>query len=224
MEIEQYLYDLTATVDAIDAYTMRSKSGASVQLCNMGASVLALSLPDKEGKFEDIASGVSVRGINGLNGDFDNGVNFAERLWESSVETNRVMMMITYERDGVAITNQATFDFDDDNTLEITYIACIDQDSAFDLSQRMTFNLGEDMHVEIMGNGNGNIYPITAAQRGILTEVATLSSAISGRKITLLSSHPDIYYDEESITPVTAKYTILTADERFIQKCVYRFQ
>ncbi len=226
MEIEQYLYDMNASGEAIVAYTMCSQSGASVQLCNLGASVLALSLPDRDGKLEDVASGVSMRGVRGLNSDFDSGINFAERLWESRVETNRVVMVLSYERDGVGIMNEAIFDFDDDNTLEITYVACVDQDSIFDLTQRMSFNLGADMDVNIASEGSlpdTNIYPISAAKPGILLEVATLKSEVSGRKITVLSSQPDIYFDGEMIAPLTSKSTLLEAEKRFIQKSVFKF-
>lgn len=232
MEIEQYLYDLNASGEAIVAYTMRSESGASVQLCNLGASVLALSLPNAEGKFEDVASGVSVRGLRGMESDFDNGIKFADRLWESRVETNRVVMMLSYERDGVGIMNEAIFDFDDDNTLEITYVACVDQDSIFDLTQSMTFNLGQSCEVgqgcEVAIDGtseNGQIYSIDGAKRGILAQVATLHAADSKRKITILSSQPDIYYNEQNcaIAPICAESTILAADVRFIQKNVYKF-
>ncbi len=226
MEIEQYLYDLNASGEAIVAYTMRSKSGASVQLCNLGASVLALSLPDADGKFEDVAAGVSVRGVRGLDGDFDNGIKFSDRLWESRVEVNRVVMMLSYERDGVGIINEAIFDFDDDNTLEITYVATVDQDSIFDLTQSLTFNLGERSEVKINSENEGSsILPITDAKPGILAEVATIHSTQSGRKVTILTSQPDIYYDPEKceIAPLTAKSMILAADVRFIQKNVYRF-
>ncbi len=227
MEIEQYLYDLNAKGEAIVAYTIRSKSGASVQLCNLGASVLALSLPDAEGKFEDVASGVSMRGLRALDGDYDSGINFADRLWESRVETNRVVMMLSYERDGVGIVNEAIFDFDDDDTLEITYVACVDSDSIFDLTQSLSFNLGESCEVKINSNecGDSSVFPITDAKPGILAEVATLHSPISKRKITLFSSQPDIYYNAEKceIAPLTAESKILAAEVRFIQKSLYRF-
>ncbi|MFI3247803.1 MAG: hypothetical protein R3Y39_01570 [Rikenellaceae bacterium] len=225
MEIEQYLYDMNASGEAIVAYTMRSESGASVQLCNLGASVLALSLPNNEGRMEDVASGVSMRGVKALNGDFDGGINFAERIWESHVETNRVVMMLSYERDGVGIMNQAIFDFDDDNTLEITYIACVDQDSIFDLIQSMTFNLGADQLFEINGTGEQNIFRIDGAQPNILSEVATVSSTASGRKITILSSQPALYYNPQTceIAPLTPDSQIVAAESRFIQKNVYRF-
>lgn len=226
MEIEQYLYDLNATGEAIVAYTMRSESGASVQLCNLGASVLALSLPNAEGKFEDVASGISVRGLRGMESDFDNGIKFADRLWESRVETNRVVMMLSYERDGVGIMNEAIFDFDDDNTLEITYVACVDQDSIFDLTQSLTFNIGPSCEVTIGGSSeDGQIYHIDGAKPGILEQVATLHAADTKRKITILSSQPDIYYngDDCTIAPICAESKILAADVRFIQKNVYKF-
>ncbi len=87
MEIEQFLYDLTESGEAIVAYTMSSSSGAKVQLCNLGASVLSFTLSD-EGA--DIMSGRCVLGLKGLKG-LDKS-RFDELLWESWVETNRVIM------------------------------------------------------------------------------------------------------------------------------------
>lgn len=53
--------------------------------------------------------------------------NFANRVWESRVETNRVVMTLLSE-DGDQgypgeLTVEAVFDFDDDNALELTYRA-----------------------------------------------------------------------------------------------------
>ena len=79
--------------------------------------------------------------------------NFANRLWESRVETNRVVMSLLSE-DGDQnypgeLNVEAVFDFDDDNALEITYLARTDKPTVVNLSHHPFFNL--------KGEGNGTI-------------------------------------------------------------------
>ena len=63
--------------------------------------------------------------INGMAGHLNGGVKgFAGRLWESRVETNRVVMSLSSD-DGDQgypgnLQVEAAFDFDEDNALEIT--------------------------------------------------------------------------------------------------------
>lgn len=227
MDIEQYLYDLSDTGEAIVAYTMRSKSGASVQLCNMGAAVLALSLPNSMGVLEDVASGVSIRGLNALNGDFDGGLNFAERLWESRVETNRVVMSLSYERGGVGMMCEILFDFDDEDSFEITYLACADSQTEVDLTHLLAFNLGEAMGVKVNGavGSVDKVHNIDGAEPSILKEVATIYSPSSKRKITMLSSQPNIYYNaaKGEVAALSAPLKVMEAEARYVEKCVYRF-
>lgn len=85
-------------------------------------------------------------GPNHLHG----GVNgFANRLWESRVETNRVVMSLISD-DGDQgypgeLTVEAAFDFNDDNSLEITYLAKGDKTTPVNLTNHVYFNLsGED--------------------------------------------------------------------------------
>ena len=64
--------------------------------------------------------------------------NFANRLWESRVETNRVVMSLLSE-DGDQnypgeLNVEAVFDFDDDNALEITYLAKTDKTTVVNLT------------------------------------------------------------------------------------------
>lgn len=70
---------------------------------------------------------------------------FANRLWESRVETNRVVMSLVSE-DGDQgypgeLNVEAAFDFDDDNTLEITYLARTDKTTVVNLTNHVYFNL-----------------------------------------------------------------------------------
>ena len=71
--------------------------------------------------------------------------NFANRVWESRVETNRVVMSLTSE-DGDQkfpgeLNVEAIFDFDDENQLEITYLAKTDRTTVVNLTNHVYFNL-----------------------------------------------------------------------------------
>ena len=71
--------------------------------------------------------------------------NFANRIWESRVETNRVVMSLLSE-DGDQnypgeLNVEAVFDFDDENALEITYLARTDKTTVVNLTNHVYFNL-----------------------------------------------------------------------------------
>lgn len=78
---------------------------------------------------------------------------FGARLWEGRVETNRVVMSLCSE-DGDQgypgeLQVEVIFDFDDEGTLEITYLAKSSRATAVDLTHNLFFNLS--------GEGCGNI-------------------------------------------------------------------
>lgn len=71
--------------------------------------------------------------------------NFANRIWESRVETNRVVMSLLSE-DGDQnypgeLAVEAIFDFDDECQLEITYLARTDRTTVVNLTNHVYFNL-----------------------------------------------------------------------------------
>lgn len=57
MEIEQRVAGFTPTGEAVVIYTLRNASGAEVELCNMGAAIRAVRVPDREGRLENVALG-----------------------------------------------------------------------------------------------------------------------------------------------------------------------
>ena len=71
--------------------------------------------------------------------------NFANRVWESRVETNRVVMSLTSEdgdqRFPGEMQVEAIFDFDEENQLEITYLAKSDRTTVVNLTNHVYFNL-----------------------------------------------------------------------------------
>ena len=61
MDIEQRVAGFTAEGDAVVVYTMRNSKGYEVELCNMGAAIVAIRVPDKEGKVDDVVLGYENR-------------------------------------------------------------------------------------------------------------------------------------------------------------------
>ncbi len=79
---------------------------------------------------------------------------FHKRMWESRVETNRVVMSL-YADDGESgypgnMNIEAIFDFDDDMTLEITYLAKSDAQTLVNIGSSLYFNLSGDMGSTIL--------------------------------------------------------------------------
>lgn len=119
-------------------------SGKSVGRC---ANRIAFGRMQIEG--EEYALEVN-NGVNHLHGGT---TGFANRIWESRVETNRVVMSLISE-DGDQgypgeLCVEAVFDFDDENALEITYLAKTDKTTVVNLTNHVYFNLA--------GEGSGSV-------------------------------------------------------------------
>lgn len=71
--------------------------------------------------------------------------NFANRIWESRVEENRVVMDLTSEDGDQGYPGElhveAIFDFDDEDSLEITYLARSDKTTVVNLTNHLYLNL-----------------------------------------------------------------------------------
>ena len=191
MEILQHIWGATPEGEAIVIYTIRNANGCEVQLCNIGASIVSVKAPDRDGNIDDIvlgykdamsyfgdgaASGKSVgrvanriaKGKMTVDGveytlEINNGPNhlhggskgFANQLWESRVETNRVVFSRT-SPDGEQnypgeLYVEAGYYFSDDNELEITYIARTDKTTVVNLTNHVYWNLaGEGSGKDIL--------------------------------------------------------------------------
>ena len=119
-------------------------SGKSVGRCANRIAFGQMTVEGKEYRLE------VNNGVNHLHGGTK---NFANRIWESRVETNRVVMSLVSE-DGDQgypgeLCVEAVFDFDDDNALEITYLARTDKTTVVNLTYHVYFNLA--------GEGSGSV-------------------------------------------------------------------
>lgn len=61
MDIEQKVAGFTPEGDAVVVYTMRNSKGYEVELCNVGAAIVAVRVPDTEGRVGDVALGYENR-------------------------------------------------------------------------------------------------------------------------------------------------------------------
>ena len=61
MDIEQKVAGFTPEGDAVVIYTMRNSKGYEVELCNMGATIVGIRVPDREGRIDDVALGYENR-------------------------------------------------------------------------------------------------------------------------------------------------------------------
>ena len=191
MEILQHIWGATPEGEAIVIYTLRNENGCEVQVCNIGAAIVSVKAPDRDGNMDDIvlgykdamsyfgdgaASGKSVgrvanriaKGkmtIEGVeyNLEINNGPNhlhggtkgFANQLWDSRVEENRVVFSRT-SPDGEQnypgdLYVEAGYYFGEDNALEITYMARTNKTTAVNLTNHTYWNLaGEGSGKDIL--------------------------------------------------------------------------
>ena len=56
MEIEQQIWGATSEGEAVVLYTLRNAAGAEVRLCNVGAAVVSILVPDRDGHLAAKAS------------------------------------------------------------------------------------------------------------------------------------------------------------------------
>ena len=191
MEILQHIWGATPEGEAIVIYTLRNDNGCEVQVCNIGAAIVSVKAPDRDGKFDDIvlgykdpmsyfgdgaASGKSVgrvanriaKGRMTIEGveyslEINNGPNhlhggskgFANQLWESRVETNRVVFS-RVSPDGEQnypgeLYVEVGYYFGEENDLEITFAAKSDKTTVVNLTNHTYWNLaGEGSGKDIL--------------------------------------------------------------------------
>lgn len=68
MEIEQKVWGFSPEGEAVILYTMRNKHGGELKLTNIGAAIVAVTVPDRDGELADVALG-----YESFDGYFDDG-------------------------------------------------------------------------------------------------------------------------------------------------------
>jgi aldose 1-epimerase len=192
MEITQQVWGLTPEGEAVVLYTMRNKSGAEVQLTNVGATIVGISVPDRHGKMADVALGYShymdyfgdsaamgktvgrvtnrtrnatvtiggeevvlTRNIAPHHSHGGGAGGFQNRLWTGRVEGDRVVFGYV-SADGEEgypgeLYAEVVYDWDDDNTLEITMFARTSKPTIVNLTNHVYFNLAGESSGSVLG-------------------------------------------------------------------------
>ena len=185
MEIEQHIWGFTQQGEVVVLYTMTNSKGASVQLSNVGAGIVSVKVPDRNGKLADVALGYAdfesymsdgpcmgktpgryanrialghftldgkeyrLAQNNGRNHLHGGPMGFQNKLWNSRVETDRVVFSLVSpdgdEKYPGDLTVEVCYDWDDDCRLEINYYAKTSAPTVVNLTNHAYFNLkGEE--------------------------------------------------------------------------------
>ena len=182
MDIEQNIWGFTPEGEAVILYTMTNGAGAQVRLSNIGAGIVSIVVPDREGRMADVALGYDdfksyfndgpcmgktpgrfanrigfarftldgkeyrlTRNCNGRHHLHGGDAGFANKLWDSRVETDRVVFSLLspdgdqgYPGD---LDAEVVYDWNDDCELEITLYARTSAPTVVNLTNHAYFNL-----------------------------------------------------------------------------------
>ena len=187
MDIKRILWGKTGDGIDIYKYIIKNSSGAYVELSDIGAGIVSIVVPDKNGRLTDVVIGYDkpeyyfgdgpcagkcpgryanriAGGHFSLDGkDYslpvNNGPNhlhggpkgFQNKVWESRINGDAVEFLY-YSKDGEAgypgnLKIVAHYEWDDENTLKLTFTAATDAPTVLNLTNHSYFNL----------NGKGDI-------------------------------------------------------------------
>ncbi|MFI3330936.1 MAG: aldose epimerase family protein [Rikenellaceae bacterium] len=192
MEIEQFIGGFTQQEEAIIIYKMTNSSGNSVQLCNIGASVMGISVKDKNGELTDVVLGYkdpknyfndsaylgktpgrfsnrialgkftlegkeyTLKQNNGCNHLHGGIKNFAEQLWLSSIENDKVVFQLTSPdmQEGYPgqLNAEVVYSWSEDNELSIELLAETDKTTVVNLTNHTYFNLNGENSGSVLEN------------------------------------------------------------------------
>lgn len=182
MDIEQNIWGFTPEGEAVILYTMTNGAGAQVRLSNIGAGIVSIVVPDREGRMADVAARIRrfqklfqrralhgqdarpvrepyrlrrftldgkeyrlTRNCNGRHHLHGGDAGFANKLWDSRVETDRVVFSLLspdgdqgYPGD---LDAEVVYDWNDDCELEITLYARTSAPTVVNLTNHAYFNL-----------------------------------------------------------------------------------
>ncbi len=235
---------MTEEGEAAIVYILRAANGAEVHITNYGASILAVKLPNDKGFGEDVTTTpanfeamLQDREYTGRSIDWSVGLRregLHNTMWESRFETNRVVM--SHEVEGMAL--EAIFDFDDNMSLEVTYLARGDKDSNIDIAPNIFFTLTEDATLKTNDNDFLPIEDLCPTrgevdvakekyQRGILTHIATLRNIHHQMEILTSKEGLNLYMggrgESIALTPRSLCEQQTKGGELYCEKVVYKF-
>ena len=122
-----------------------------------------------------------------------NRYGFGQRIWQSRVETDRIVMELPAGDDGLPAL-AVLFDLDDDGQFAVTHLARGATAAPFTMTTQL-FWQGDWRPTlrtqEGPATDDGRFYPVEGWRRNILGEAARLDDPAAGRTIEILTSQPE---------------------------------
>ncbi len=212
MEITQEIFGFTPEEEgeAVIVYTMTARTGMSASVTNIGAALVSVRVPDRDGLLAEIVA--------------DSAPVVVNRVWEARVEVNRVVFSTTHAMDEGTLALEVAYHLSDEGELEMVFgiVSGADAPVEVDLVPRTRFDIAPD----------DRCFDVEGWRRNILAEAGVVSNSETGVEMRVLTSLPRICVygsgicDTVPATPsAVAVPTALTIapGEREIQKIVYRF-
>lgn len=236
MEIEQYLWGASAEGEGILLYTLRCAGGREVRLSNAGAAVTGIFAAGADGRSEALTPVFETP--EALLADYAdrgktlcaNRYGFGQRIWQSRVETDRIVMELPAGDDELPAL-AVLFDLDDDGQFAVTHLARGATAAPFTMTTQL-FWQGDCGRRSARRRGPRRTtkdasVPSKDGGGTILGEAARLDDPAAGRTIEILTSQPEI-----RIVRHDGQLALLCGDSRpaplddetlYCQKDVYRF-
>lgn len=236
MEIEQFVWGASAEGEGILLYVLHGADGREVRLTNAGAAVTGIFAAGPQGTPvaltpvfdtpEALRADCADRGKTLCGSRY----GFGRRIWQSRVETNRVVMELPAGDDGLPAM-AVLFDLDDEGQFAVTHLARGAAPEPFTMETRL-FWQGDwrptlRTQVAAVAADDGRFHRVEGWRRNILGEAARLDDPATGRTVTILTSQPEI-----RIVRHDGALALLCGDSRpaplddtttYCQKSVYRF-
>ena len=232
MEIEQYLWGASAEGEGILLYTLRCAGGREVRLSNAGAAVTGIFAAGADGRPEALTPVFETP--EALLADYAdrgktlcaNRYGFGQRIWQSRVETDRIVMELPAGDDGLPAL-AVLFDLDDDGQFAVTHLARGATAAPFTMTTQL-FWQGDWRPTLRTQEGpatddEGRFRPIEGWRRNILGEAARLDDPAAGRTIEILTSQPEIRIGQLALLCGDSRPAPLDDETLYCQKDVYRF-
>ncbi len=235
MEIEQFLWGASAEGEGILLYTLRCADGREVRLSNAGAAVTGIYVPRPAGMPEALAPVFETP--EALLSDYadcgktlcGNLYGFGRRIWESRVETNRVVMELPAGDDGSPVM-AVLFDLDDDGQFAVTHLARGATAMPFTMTTQLFWHGDWQPTIrtkERTTASDGDFLPIDGWHKNILGEAARLENPATNRIVEILTSQPEArilrHGDTVAVLCGESRPAPLDEESAYCHKTVYRF-
>jgi hypothetical protein len=197
VEIEQYLWGASPSGEGILLYKLRSADGREVYLTNAGAAVVGITFPDVEQPLavrftspEALLADYTDRGKT-LCGNY---YGFGQRIWESRVESNRVVMELPEGEQGEPAM-AVMFDWDDEGELVVTHLSRGVTTQPFAMNTQLFWQGAWRITLQVESTDSPTeerSYPVKGWATNILGHAATLCRDTDGITIEVYSSQPAV--------------------------------